>query len=133
MTGRYFVDTSAWFALVNRSDPDHERISKLLQENRGRLVTTNFVFDETVTICRSRLGHGTAVRVGEALLDSVVVDLIRATPGDETRAWDLFRGRQDKPYSYTDCVSFTMMRRLGVDTAIALDDDFRQEGFDARP
>jgi len=133
VTGRLFVDTSAWFALANRSDPDHAKIAPLLQGNRGKLVTTNFVFDETVTICRSRLGLEAAVRVGDALLDTSVVDLIRATPADESEAWDLFRNREDKFYSYTDCVSFAMMRRLGIGTAVALDDEFRQERFDVRP
>ena len=52
---RAFVDTSAWFAYANRHDPDHQRIRTVLQTFQGRLVTSNFIFDETVTLCLYRL------------------------------------------------------------------------------
>jgi predicted nucleic acid-binding protein len=32
-------------------------------------------------------------------------------------------------YSYTDCTSFVLMRRLRIQQAIALDADFQREGF----
>jgi predicted nucleic acid-binding protein len=130
LSGLIFVDTSAWFAIVNKSDPDHQAASDLLTSCPGHLVTSNFVFDETITLCACRLGCDAAVRVGEALLDPHVVDLIRVTPQDEAAAWRLFRSRRDKGYSFTDCTSFVMMRRLRIATAAALDDDFRQEGFE---
>lgn len=133
MTSLLFVDTSAWFALVNRRDPDHRAARKALESFRGRLVTSNFVFDETVTLCLHRLGRDSAVRVGEALRGGKTVDFVRATARDEASAWELFRRRDDKDYSFTDCVSFVLMRRLGIDHAAALDDDFRREGFAVLP
>jgi len=124
-----FVDTSAWFAYANRHDPDHTRIRTALQTFQGRLVTSNFVFDETVTLCLYRLGHQVATAVGEVLLDATVVALLRVTPEDEQSAWALFLARPDKTYSYTDCTSFVLMRRLRLQRAIALDTDFQREGF----
>ena len=70
-----------------------------------------------------------AATVGEVLLDPTVVDLIRLAPEDEQRAWTLFLARPDKTYSYTDCTSFVLMRRLRLQQAIALDADFQREGF----
>jgi hypothetical protein len=128
-----FVDTSAWYALVNRKDPDHERTRAVVEESAGLLLTSSFVLDETVTLCLRRLGHAAAVQVGTALRDPHSVQLVRATAADETQAWDLFRSRTDKQYSFTDCVSFALMRRLGVTTAAALDDDFRREGLEVVP
>jgi predicted nucleic acid-binding protein len=124
-----FVDTSAWFAYANRHDPDHTRIRTALQTFQGRLVTSNFIFDETVTLCLYRLGHQVAAAVGAVLLDAAVVALLRVTPEDEQSAWALFLARPDKTYSYTDCTSFVLMRRLRVQRAIALDTDFQREGF----
>ena len=126
---RAFVDTSAWFAYANRQDPDHTRIRNVLRTFQGRLVTSNFIFDETVTLCLYRLGHQVAATVGVVLLDPTVVDLLRLTPDDEQRAWALFLARPDKTYSYTDCTSFVLMRRLRLHRAIALDADFQREGF----
>jgi hypothetical protein len=126
---RAFVDTSAWFAYANRHDPDHPRIRTVLRTFQGQLVTSNFIFDETVTLCLYRLGHSVAATVGAVLLDPTVVDLLRLTPDDEQRAWALFLARPDKTYSYTDCTSFVLMRRLRLQRAIALDADFQREGF----
>ncbi len=130
---RLFVDTSAWFAYANRADPDHRRVRQTLARFTGRLVTSNFVLDETVTLCLFRLGHPAAVTVGEVLMSEPSIDLVRLTPEDEQAAWSLFIARSDKQYSFTDCTSFALMRRLGLTKALALDTDFKQEGFAMMP
>lgn len=129
---RLFVDTSAWLAYANRADDAHVSVRDALKKFEGRLITTNFVFDETVTLCR-RMGHSAAVLVGEVLRDPDVVDLLRVRPGDEQDAWQLFQDRPDKRYSFTDCTSFAMMRRLGLHRAATLDEDFEREGFEVLP
>jgi len=126
---RAFVDTSAWFAYANRHDPDHTRIRHVLRTFQGRLITSNFIFDETVTLCLYRLGYPVAAKVGEVLLDPTVVAMLRITSEDEQNAWALWLARPDKTYSYTDCTSFVLMRRLGLQRAIAIDTDFQREGF----
>ena len=134
MTGeRHFVDTGAWFAYVNGADPDHRRVRLILDQPPGRLVTSSYVFDETVTLTQARLGNRRAVAVGRTLLDLAVVELLSVTPADERAAWSLFEKRGDKSYSFTDCTSFVLMRREKIATAVALDDHFSQEGFAAVP
>lgn len=130
---RVFVDTGAWFAYVNRSDREHGPVARALEGFSGRLVTSNFVFDEIVTLCLVRLGRAAAERVGQALLDPGLVDLIRLTARDEMAAWQLFLERGDKQYSFTDCTSFVLLRRLRLESAIALDRHFQQEGFQVLP
>jgi hypothetical protein len=130
---RAFVDTSAWYAYVRREDPDHAAVKTALEKWAGRLVTSNFVFDEVVTLTRARLGFSAASRVGQALRDPGVVDLVRTLPEDEDNAWLYFTRRKDKWFSFTDCVSFLVMRRLHLTTALALDEDFRQAGFHVEP
>jgi predicted nucleic acid-binding protein len=132
MTTRLFVDTSAWVALANRAEAAHGAVSALLQAPGVRLVTSSFVFDETVTLCRMRLGHPVALRVG-AVLRGDAVDLVHVTPEDLAEAWVLFAARADQAYSFTDCTSFVLMRRLRLDTAAALDADFAREGFRVVP
>jgi predicted nucleic acid-binding protein len=130
---RVFVDTSAWFAYANRADREHRATKEAIASFDGRLVTSNFILDETVTLCMYRLGHRAAVALGEMLFNSRTIDLVRLTPEDEQTAWSLFTERDDKEYSFTDCTSFTLMRRLGLTTAIALDEDFEREGFELLP
>lgn len=41
----------------------------------------------------------------------------------------LYKGRSDKGYSQTDCVSMQTMRRESLTEALTDDDHFAQEGF----
>jgi predicted nucleic acid-binding protein len=71
------VDTSFFFSLFNRSDPDHSKVRAALQEFRGQrprdlLLTTNHIVFETVTLARSRVDHAVAVRVSQALLGETI-------------------------------------------------------------
>ncbi len=61
------------------------------------------------------------------------IDLVRLTPEDEQAAWALLVARPDKQYSFTDCTSFALMRRLGLTMALTLDTDFEREGFEVVP
>jgi hypothetical protein len=135
LTGRdrAFVDTGAWFAYVNAADPDHARVRTVLQDHEGRLVTSSYIFDETITLTRARLGHGRAMRVGGVLLDPATVEMLDVGPSDFNVAWALFQQRSDTGYSFTDCTSFVLMRREGLRTAVALDEHFSREGFTVRP
>ena len=133
MSPLLFVDTSVWYAFMNRGDASRPAAREVIRSFEGRLVTSNFVFDEAVTLCRQRLGHAVARQFGDALLSGDIVDLLRATPEDEAAAWDLFSHRPDQPYSFTDCISFAMMRRLHIRRAATFDNDFRREGFEVVP
>jgi predicted nucleic acid-binding protein len=130
---RLFIDTSAWFAFANRRDPQHSKVRDALCTFSGRVVTSNFIFDETVSLCLYRLGYKPAKAVGSVLMDPNEVDLVRVTAEDERAAWDLFCHRADQHYSFTDCTSFVVMRRLVLHTALALDADFSAEGFGVVP
>ena len=44
-----FVDTSAWFAAYVPSDPQHRAVREEI-EAAPRLVTTDYVIDETLTL-----------------------------------------------------------------------------------
>ena len=128
---RVFVDTSGWYAYARKDDPGHAGAREALERWEGRLVTTDYVFDETVTLARARLGTAAATQIGETLLDSGVVELVRLLPEDFEDAWQLFKKRKDKEWSFTDCASFAVMRRLRLHAAVTTDQHFRQAGFEA--
>lgn len=130
---RIFVDTGAWYALIDRSDPDHRRAADFLRKNSLSLVTTNFIFDETVTLLRNRLGWEVAADFGKKLKDSAFVSLAAVTAADEERAWEIFLKFRDKAFSYSDCTSFAFMQRLKMDTAFAFDSHFKVMKFQVMP
>ena len=53
---RIFVDTGAWYTLVDNRDPVHVKASAFFVHNTIPLITTNYVFDETVTLIRKKIG-----------------------------------------------------------------------------
>lgn len=123
-----FVDTSAFFALTDRTDRFHHLAVRFIESNQQLLVTSNMIVHETITLIRMRLGHGLAVKVGRRLFDETVTPLIRVTEADERKAWDAFRRYRDKRFSFVDCTSFVVMKRLGMHAVLAFDDDFRRFG-----
>ena len=80
---------------------------------------------------RTSLGHREAVKFGEKLLASRLARLVNVTKADKDRAWELFKRYDDKVLSFTDCASFAVMERLGLDTA--LDHDFKAMGYSVMP
>lgn len=127
---RVFLDTSALYAYINAKDPDHKKIKKFLNGFKGEVVITNYIFDEIVTLVLARLGHDKAVLVGDILNKSPQVERMWVTQSDEKNAWAIFVSRKDKGYSFTDCISFVVMKRLKISKCLALDSHFKQEGFE---
>lgn len=125
-----FVDTSALYAFINAKDPDHLKIEGFLGGFKGKIYITNYIFDEIVTLVNARVGHEKAVYVGNILQRSPQVEKIWITPSDEKQGWELFASRKDKSYSFTDCTSFVVMKRLKIKKSLALNSHFKQEGFE---
>ncbi|MFQ5739238.1 MAG: type II toxin-antitoxin system VapC family toxin [Acidobacteriota bacterium] len=130
---KVFVDTGAWYALVDGRDPDHKSIVQALRRDRGLLLTSNYVFDEAITLLRYRCSHRSAQRLGEALRGGALAQIVRVSTGDEEQAWTTFVRYGDKTLSFTDCTSFAVMRRLKLRKVIGLDRDFRRMGFQQFP
>ena len=91
------------------------------------------MFDETVTLLRYRLGYRAARAFGDALHAGGLAAVLRLTPGDEIGAWEIFTRYRDKSFSFTDCTSFSLMKRLSIASAIAIDDDFKAFGIPCLP
>lgn len=119
-----FVDTSAWYALVDSDDADHKAAAAFLASNTIPLITTNFIFSETVTLIRYRIGHEVARSFGQKLQESNFVRVIAVTPADEERAWDIFIKYRDQDFSFVDCTSFAVMERMKHSTVFGFDRHF---------
>jgi predicted nucleic acid-binding protein len=123
-----FVDTSAWFALSVPSEPEHGRVVEWLSSNREPLLTTDYIIDEVLTLMRMRREAHRARHLGQQLLEGRIATIEWVLQVDVFQAWRVYQDFEDKNWSFTDCVSRVVMERLGIQTAFALDDDFRQFG-----
>ncbi|CAG0959113.1 MAG: PIN domain-containing protein [Candidatus Methanoperedens sp.] len=130
-----FVDTSAFLALVNEKDANHaEAVHFLEQIKNGRIkvrkiITSDYIIDETLTRIRYSVGHKEAVEWGKDILGSNVVERLEVGIEMFELAWKLFQTYEDKKLSFTDCTSFAIMKKKGIDKAFSFDEDFVRIGF----
>lgn len=120
-----FVDSSAFYALIDRDDANHRRAFSLFRiaaRRRRQLVTTNLVVAEAHALILSRLGRVLAAR----WLLSLTAGVIRVTEEDESRAKSIIVTYHDKDFSYCDAASFAVMERLSLSQALAFGVHFRQ-------
>ena len=69
-----------------------------------------------------------AVSSGWKLFQEELSDLHFLTPDQIRRAWILFQQRAAAGWSFTDCTSKVVIDHLGIRTAAAVDEHFRQFG-----
>jgi predicted nucleic acid-binding protein len=125
-----FVDTSFWFALRRRRDPQHDLARTLLERHGNQaLLTSNHVQGETWTLINRREGHSSAVAFLDIIERSTQLRVEHLSERIERQALVWLRQRNDREFSYVDATSFALMRHLGLTEALAFDDDFAAAGF----
>jgi uncharacterized protein len=124
-----FVDTGIWFAAYVDEDPNHARADALLTGAPSSLVVTDYVVDELLTLFVSRGYRRIATVVGQLQWSESVCQIEWVARDDVAAAWRIFESFDDKRWSFTDCVSYVVMQRLGIREAFSLDEHFRQFGF----
>ena len=132
MAAELFVDTSAWFALAEPRTIGRTEVERALRDHviRGvRIVTTNLVVAETHALLVRRMSHRAAL----AFLTDVVVPptiVVMSTKALEERARiDFLIRYRDQPFSFTDAVSFAVMRERNIVDALTLDHHFATAGY----
>jgi len=128
-----FTDTSALYMLLDRDDPRHAQCKAFVARNTRPLLTSDYVLDEIITNVRYDFGHQVARALGDRLLRSNFCPVLPVEPADRDAAWEIFCQYADQDFSFTDCTSFTLMRRLGVQEAFAFDHHFWTAGFVVLP
>lgn len=130
---KLFVDTSAWLAINDKNDQYHNKAknkSLEIKKQRIELVTSEYIFDESITLIRYRISHASAVLFGNSLLNSHIVKIIDVTDIDRFKAWELFKKYKDKELSFTDCISFVLIKNLRLQKVFTFDNHFKQMGFE---
>ena len=137
-----FVDTWGWLALEDSEDVDHHRTAAFYGRFRragGRVITTDYVLDETVTRLFRRRPFAEAREFMEGLLAAAAegyLSIERITSARFARAWKLRRRYDDKPrISFTDLTSFVVMQETQVAEVLTDDEHFVQVnmGFARQP
>jgi len=129
-----FLDTGFAIALASPRDRYHAKAVQLADELKtsgSSIITTRAVLLEIGAALAKASYRGTAVSIIEMLENDPDVEIVPLRDDLFVEAFDLFRGRTDKDWSLTDCLSFEVMRQRGIQAALAADAHFQQAGFKA--
>ena len=125
-----YVDTSALFAVLDRDDSNHNRAKAIwtdLIEADTVLCCSNYVVVECCALIQRRLG-AKALRVFlEDMSPVLTVEWIAQER--HQAAVQILLHMRSRTVSLVDCVSFVVMRDLGMDRAFVFDKHFVREGF----
>jgi predicted nucleic acid-binding protein len=124
-----FVDTSVWYPAYVSEDVDHSMAAALLAAPSDRLVTTDYIVDELLTLMVARGQRRVATEIGGKFLVGNFCQIVWIERDDAFAAWQILDKFDDKSWSFTDCVSYAVKKRLGIKKAFSLDDHFRQFGI----
>lgn len=130
-----FVDAGPLRALVVPRDQHRRRailIADQLQQDRASLVTTDYVIDEVFTglLGDRKAGFYRIREFDENILQKNMLQIEWMTPKRflETKIFFL-KASKDKQWSFTDCMSYVVMRERKIKTAFSFDEHVREMGI----
>ena len=127
---RIFIDTSAFYALLDRDDTRHPRAKRAwieLLKAAHTLVTSNYVLVETSALLQNRLGMEAIRAFHDDVLPLINSEFV--TSGTHRSGVATLLSASRRNLSLVDCVSFEVMRTSGINTVFAFDKHFKEQGF----
>jgi len=134
MADRVFLDTGFAIARFNRRDQYHAAAMALLDklQDYSSVVTTEAVLIEIAAAFSQPPQRRIAVRIWDQFHRKTDrFHCVPATGPLMDEAMNLYRARQDKSWTLTDCLSFIIMARDGIGDALSADRHFEQAGYRA--
>lgn len=131
---RIFVDTSAFFALLDGDDGNHRRAKAAwgeLLEPGNVLVTSNYVLVECFALMQHRLGMEAVKGFQDDILPLINVEWV--DPAIHRAAVSAMLAALRRRLSLVDCSSFEIMRNAGIKEVFAFDPHFKEQGFSPLP
>jgi uncharacterized protein len=129
-----FFDTSAIVGRIVQRDQHHQAAVEFwdsLSSATTICFTSNFVLAEAI-IAR-RTSYPFAARQARELYASNVLRVVRSKQRDEVQAVHFMGKYADQGVGFVDCISFAIMRRLGIRDVFGFDDHFAAAGFRLQP
>jgi hypothetical protein len=115
---------------VFHRDRHHGAAARFLRDHpHARLILTELIAAEVATRARALVGADRAVAFVRSLLDSRRYEVLNVDNEILRAALDRMEHFADKRLSLTDCASFELMDRLGLESAFTFDRDFRDCGY----
>ena len=125
-----YLDTSAFYALLDRSDVYHHQAKSLwpiLLEGNVHLFTSNYVVSETISLLQYRLGFDAASIWYKDILG--ILDIIYVDPNIHRQAYELWLSLGRRKYSLVDCISYIVMLQNKIEKVFCFKRFYSDQGF----
>lgn len=121
-----FLDASVFYGYANADDIHHKEAKKIMEDvagNKfGKSVTTDYIFDESVTVALRKASKNTATLLGNFILNSEIL-LAKVNKFVFHKAWEIFKYTEG--LSFTDCTSVAFMHMFGIEYIATFDKGFK--------
>jgi len=127
---RAMVDTSAYYAIANLTDPHHAAAAAVharLTAQQCELVTVSYVVLETAALVQARHGSGPLPKLRSAIESGSTVVWIDAEL--HAAAWDELERIGRRQVSLVDCALAVAALREGITDVFAYDPHFAEWGL----
>jgi predicted nucleic acid-binding protein len=132
MANEIFVDTSGFYSLLVKNDPFHARAEKILSKaalDKQCFLTSDYVLDETSTLLLVK-GHAHIIPSFFRKIFSSNALKIEYTDAERfSQVHKFFVKHLDQSWSFTDCLSFLLMKSHKISAVMSTDVHFLKAGF----
>ena len=128
-----FVDSGAFIARYVSADQHHSESLRgwsLVSSGHIPCYTSDLVLSESLTLLSRMTGNAFAAETGRLLYTSTSLRVLRPETVEDLLAVGLFAKYSDQNISFCDCVSFVLMKKLGIRCVFGFDRHFTMAGFD---
>lgn len=128
-----FVDSGVFYAHQDRDAPDHAHAFRAIEEigagRLGRALTSDYVFDEALTLTRTRTKSlDQMMALGERIMGTggypKLFDVLAVTGPMFRGALRILAHYRDKRLSFTDATTVALVRHRKIDSVMSFDSDF---------
>ena len=132
---KLFIDTSAFFAIINARDLNHDIALKFFKNdiNNFEVFSSDFVISETLTLIRRKMGSPIAFNWGGKIIQSNFIKILYSDENIFLDSWQTFIKFEDQDFSFIDCTSFLHMKENKIRCCFCFDTHFSIYGYSSLP
>ncbi len=127
-----FIDTGAFLSRFIVNDTYHKKSLLLWKKIEAKKIicyTSNFILDELATLLIRRTGADFCYEKMNRIYESPIFIILRPTKENEMNALELIKKYADQEISFTDCISFELIKSNRIQKAFTFDKHFRYAGI----
>lgn len=123
------ADAALFIAVLNRRDRFHSWASNYYGETRDGLVVPFPVLLEVGNYFGESASRSQVIDFLRRIQEDPRVDCVPLNEVLLRAGMDFYAARPDKEWGLTDCISFVLMNKMGINEAVTTDHHFEQAGF----